>query len=285
MLTLQSFLQSIYQWVKSLAVTVSKKMYRSAAVLVTGTAVVTVITLTSTGFSGGGKNALAALSEPEPEEDLLKEAIAEEHELLTQAKVQIQLTDSKQQGRLLVGDLLTKSIQEKLEYKIAVKADITKKRKETLMQTRAKALAESEEAARLAKEKASQMTHIVPYDEDDYQVLLRIVQAEAGICDDKGKILVANVILNRVRSEDFPDNITDVVYQKYQFSPVSNGAINRVKITSQTVDCVNRALKGEDYSNGALYFMYRGGSKAGAVRWFDKRLTYLFQHERHEFFK
>ena len=57
-------------------------------------------------------------------------------------------------------------------------------------------------------------------------MLLRIVQAEAGICDDKGKILVANVIINRVKSSRFPGNVRDVVYQRSQFSPVSNGTIN-----------------------------------------------------------
>ena len=46
----------------------------------------------------------------------------------------------------------------------------------------------------------------------DYQVLLNIVQAEAGGCNAIGKILVANVILNRVKSELFPYTITDVVY-------------------------------------------------------------------------
>ena len=41
------------------------------------------------------------------------------------------------------------------------------------------------------------------------------------------------------------------------------GSINTVKVTRQTIDCVDRALQGEDYSQGALYFMYRGGSRSG----------------------
>ena len=97
--------------------------------------------------------------------------------------------------------------------------------------------------------------------------------------------MVANVILNRVESGSFPNTITKVVYQKHQFSPVSNGSINTVKVTRQTIDCVDRALQGEDYSQGALYFMYRGGSRSGAIRWFDRHLTFLFSHEKHEFFK
>ena len=123
------------------------------------------------------------------------------------------------------------------------------------------------------------------YTESDYNVLLRIVQAEAGGCDMKGKILVANVILNRVESDEFPDTITDVVYEKRQFSPVSNGSINRCKVEQQTVEAVDRALAGEDYSEGALYFMNRRASSGSNVRWFDTHLDYLFQHGGHEFFK
>ncbi len=76
-----------------------------------------------------------------------------------------------------------------------------------------------------------------------------------------------------------------VVYSPSQFSPVSNGSINSVTVTSNTIECVKRALDGEDYSNGALYFMNRRGSRSGAISWFDSHLTYLFQHGNHEFFK
>ena len=123
------------------------------------------------------------------------------------------------------------------------------------------------------------------YTESDYNVLLRIVQAEAGGCDMKGKILVANVILNRVESDEFPDTITDVVYEKRQFSPVSNGSINRCKVEEETVEAVDRALAGEDYSEGALYFMNRRASSGSNVRWFDTHLDYLFQQGGQEFVK
>lgn len=123
------------------------------------------------------------------------------------------------------------------------------------------------------------------YPPGDYQALLNIVQAEAGGCDSRGKILVANVVLNRVKSELFPNTITDVVYQKSQFSPVSNGSIHQVKVSESTKDCVDRALQGEDYSQGALYFMNRTASQAGNVSWFDQKLTFIFSHGAHEFFK
>lgn len=124
----------------------------------------------------------------------------------------------------------------------------------------------------------------IAYDEQDYEVMLKIVQAEAGGCDSTGKILVANVIMNRVESAGFPDDITSVVYERSQFSPVSSGAIDRVQVTRDTVECVDRALKGEDHSQGALYFMNRRASGDNA-QWFDRKLTFLFSHDGHEFFK
>lgn len=287
MLTFHSFLQTVFQFVKALVVNVTKKMYRSAAVLTTGLTVVTVILFTSSGFGGGGKNALAALAgtESAQEEELSDEEL-EETELNTEAKILSGLSDSKRQGQLLVGASLTKDVQLKQQSLLDAKAEIERVNNEILLEQERERQREAEAAAEAARLAAM----VIPgssrhYSDEDYQVLLRIVQAEAGICDEKGKIMVANVILNRVRSGEFPNNITDVVYEKSQFSPVSNGSINKVKITSQTRDCVNRALSGEDYSQGALYFMYRGGSRSHAVNWFDGHLTFLFQHGNHEFFK
>lgn len=296
MLTFNSFLQCVYHFVKKMAVRVTKKMHRSAAVLTTGFAVLTVVALTSTGFGGGGKNALTAFAETRADQETGSEEDAEETKDLTEAAIQIDLTDSRRQGQIVVGKLLAMEVQQQQESQLAAKAEIENVKQEILKEAQAKALAEAEkaaeeaarqaeEAARQAEEAARQAAAVVPYSEQDYQTLLRIVQAEAGICDDKGKILVADVVLNRVRDDEFPNNITDVVYQKSQFSPVSDGSINTVTITSQTVDCVNRALSGEDYSEGALYFMNRNGARSSAVSWFDRRLTFLFQHQGHEFFK
>lgn len=46
----------------------------------------------------------------------------------------------------------------------------------------------------------------------DKKILQRIVEAEAGDQDIRGRRLVANVILNRVRSSKFPDTIREVVF-------------------------------------------------------------------------
>ena len=125
--------------------------------------------------------------------------------------------------------------------------------------------------------------------EEDKEVLLRIVEAEATAEDVKGRMLVANVILNRVLSSKFPDNITDVVFQNngktYQFSPIKDGRYWSVTVSEKTKEAVERVLNGEDYSQGALYFAARELANPNNMSWFDRELTRLFRYGVHEFFK
>lgn len=123
----------------------------------------------------------------------------------------------------------------------------------------------------------------------ELEVLLKIVEAEAGCEDEEGKLLVANVILNRLNSDKFPDSVSEIVFQQEngitQFSPVSDGSYDRVQISEETVRAVGRALDGEDISEGALYFAARDYADSKRMRWFDEKLTLLFRHGGHEFFK
>ena len=124
--------------------------------------------------------------------------------------------------------------------------------------------------------------------EEDYDALLRLVEAEASGEDIKGKMLVANVVLNRVESGVFPDTIKEVIYQREggraQFSPVATGKIDRVTVSDETVEAVDRALCGEDESAGALYFVAPAYASAENRNWFVNNLTLLFSYHGHEFY-
>lgn len=77
------------------------------------------------------------------------------------------------------------------------------------------------------------------------QLLERLVECEAGAESMTGKIAVVNVVLNRIKSDDFPDSITDVIYQKNQFEPVVVGIINNKQASQESVEAVKRAFLGE----------------------------------------
>lgn len=124
--------------------------------------------------------------------------------------------------------------------------------------------------------------------EEDKEILLRIVEAEATCEDVKGRMLVANVIMNRVVSKGFPNSIAEVVFQNngvtYQFSPIKDGRYWTVKVSEETREAVERVLAGEDYSQGALFFAARSMANKKAMNWFDSSLKFLFRHGVHEFF-
>ena len=121
-------------------------------------------------------------------------------------------------------------------------------------------------------------------EDQEYQVLLKIVEAEAGCEDTEGRMLVANVVMNRVRNGYFPNTVTEVVYQKQdgtaQFSPVSDGRIDTVNVSQGTIDAVARVMNGEDISQGALFFR----SVRSRSGWFDQKLSRVLEHGNHIFY-
>ncbi len=121
--------------------------------------------------------------------------------------------------------------------------------------------------------------------EEEIEIMERIVEAEATDEDIYGRILVANVVLNRVLNDNFPSTVKKVVFQKGQFSPIRDGRYYSVKVTSLTEQAVERALTGEDYSDGALFFFARKLTTAKKASWFDNSLKRLFRYGAHEFFK
>lgn len=127
--------------------------------------------------------------------------------------------------------------------------------------------------------------------EEEVVTLMRLVEAEAPAEDIYGKILVANVVLNRVNSEKMANTVTGVIYEKIdgntQFSPTAiSWYWNSIVVTDSTREAVARCLSGEDYSDGALYFYAweRNPNKHKTSEWM-RELECLFTHGGHRFFR
>ncbi|NLL52849.1 MAG: spore cortex-lytic enzyme [Peptococcaceae bacterium] len=93
----------------------------------------------------------------------------------------------------------------------------------------------------------------VGYKNSDVNLLARLVSAEAKGEPYRGQVAVAAVVLNRVKSSQFPNSISDVIYQPGAFSPVANGQIWKEPVSS-AIKAANEALAGTDPSYGALFF-------------------------------
>ncbi|MDZ5471586.1 cell wall hydrolase [Bacillus sp. 31A1R] len=88
---------------------------------------------------------------------------------------------------------------------------------------------------------------------EERKLLARLVEAEAKGEPYAGKVAVATVVLNRVESDIFPNTIKGVVYDKHQFTPVSNGEINK-PASAESTRAVNEAVAFHGKGSGSLYF-------------------------------
>ncbi|MEW6725419.1 cell wall hydrolase [Desulforudis sp. 1088] len=97
----------------------------------------------------------------------------------------------------------------------------------------------------------------IRFSQEDVMLLARAIHAEARGESFSGKVAVGAVILNRINSPFFPKSLADVIFEKtddvYQFSPVADGSINLTP-DEESIQAAIAALKGEDPTNGALFF-------------------------------
>lgn len=99
---------------------------------------------------------------------------------------------------------------------------------------------------------------LVNYTRSDFDLLARLITAEADSESYITKVAVGAVVLNRVKSRIFPSSIQEVIYQvdetgSYQFEPVLNGWINR-PASEEAKRAALDALNGYDPTRGALFF-------------------------------
>lgn len=91
------------------------------------------------------------------------------------------------------------------------------------------------------------------YSNADWQLLGRIISAEARGESYTGQVAVGAVVLNRVKSASFPDTISGVIYQKGAFSAVTDGQFDQ-PVSETSLKAARDAMAGWDPSGGALYY-------------------------------
>lgn len=141
--------------------------------------------------------------------------------------------------------------------KLAEEQEAAAEKAQKLAEEQAKAAAlaqmqaqEQAKAAELAQKQAEQEAvsrealSAASVSEEDLELLASIIYCEAKGEPYVGKVAVANVVLNRVKSSQYPDTIRDVIYAKGQFSPVKNGSMAKaLKNDSADASCYQAALE------------------------------------------
>lgn len=120
------------------------------------------------------------------------------------------------------------------------------------------------------------------FNESELDLLFRIVETEVrGENNFDEKVNVANVIFNRIKHEDFPTNLTDILTEYPQFSSYINGEYKNVTVTETTILACEYAFQFQDTTNGALWFDSTRGNS-----WADRNRKYIFTDDvGHRFYR
>lgn len=118
------------------------------------------------------------------------------------------------------------------------------------------------------------------YNSDSLYWLSRIISAESGNQSLDGKLAVGTVIMNRVESPLFPNTIYDVIFAPNQFSPASNGSINR-EPNAESVVAAKLILEGVRVGGSSLYFV---NPSTTPNSWAERNRTYVTTIGAHAFF-
>lgn len=113
------------------------------------------------------------------------------------------------------------------------------------------------------------------FTEEEITLIAKLTIAESGNQSDYGKRLVIDTVLNRMDSPYFPDTVEGVIFQKYQFSPVWNGGIDKYVPDEHIIDLVKEEIN--DRTNSEVIFFTAGKYGPYGVP--------LFQVEDHYFSK
>ena len=122
------------------------------------------------------------------------------------------------------------------------------------------------------------------YDQDAIYWLSRIISAESKGEPLLGQIAVGNIVLNRVRSEQYPNTIWGVIFdRKYgvQFSPIINGTIYETP-SAPSVTAAKICLETYSVVDEALFFLQ---PKIATSSWIPQNRTYLFTIGNHDFYQ
>lgn len=112
------------------------------------------------------------------------------------------------------------------------------------------------------------------YTQEEINIMCRCIETEVYQAPFDSKVNVASVILNRIKSKDFPNNPIEVITGKNQF------CYDRTNITNDTIQALEYAYLFGDTTNGCVAFR----SNACPMKWCA--WTYQFTDEvGHNFYK
>ena len=115
--------------------------------------------------------------------------------------------------------------------------------------------------------------------EEEISTIEIVVQHELGGLSKEYKVLVAEVIYNRLRSEEFPDTVNEVLFQEGQFSGIDRWFSPKIKADKDTKAAVKEVFSKDKAEHDSLYYYNPALSEYSSIVWFESgAIEFCFEH-------
>lgn len=120
---------------------------------------------------------------------------------------------------------------------------------------------------------------IIEFDDDDFEILYKITEAEGTGQSIESKENIVSSIINRIYDSNFPSTIEDIVFQEGQYSPIGDKRYYTVTVTEETKEAVHNVID-NDVGHDCIYFCNYDNVKSSKLRrWFDNSLEFVFKDD------
>lgn len=117
------------------------------------------------------------------------------------------------------------------------------------------------------------------FTEKEKYMLAKIAMAEAEGCRIKVKELVIRTVLSRIESDMFPNTVEEVIFQKNQFTPISDGRWNKVEPNEECWQALENVLSSSESKDILFFESCKGDS------WHNKNLKLVCEEDGMRFYK
>ena len=117
------------------------------------------------------------------------------------------------------------------------------------------------------------------FTEKEKYMLAKIAMAEAEGCSIKAKELVIRTVLSRIESDRFPNTVEEVIFQKKQFTPTSDGRWNKVEPNEECWQALENVLSSSESKDILFFESCKGDS------WHNKNLKLVCEEDGMRFYR
>lgn len=114
------------------------------------------------------------------------------------------------------------------------------------------------------------------FTQNEIEMLAKLVHGEARGESLEGKVAVAAVVLNRLKSPDFPNTIQEVIFEPRAFTAIDDGQYYLTP-DAESYRAVYLAIRGWDPTDGALYY-FNPDTATSAWIWTRPQIKKIDQH-------